>query len=178
VKDSGEANLTGWSVYIDANNNLQFDAGEKQTLTDANGRYTFAGCRRELTSCGKSSGRAGRKSTGEPYGQHVTVSTGQAFGHGRFRGPSDERRVDCRCRVQRLNGNGTRDSTDTAFPAGRLHRHEQQPQTRSRRSVAVTDANGAYEFDNLSAGNYILRVILKSGIAQSFRSVVMGSTLP
>ncbi|BDA73783.1 hypothetical protein CAL7716_079490 [Calothrix sp. PCC 7716] len=41
IKDSGESLLTGWTVYLDTNNNSQLDAGETSTLTDSQGNYTF-----------------------------------------------------------------------------------------------------------------------------------------
>lgn len=42
IKDDGEPGLAGWQIYIDANRNAEFDAGEVFTLTDSNGRYVFA----------------------------------------------------------------------------------------------------------------------------------------
>src|SRR4051812_47482355 len=40
-KDAGEPNIPGRTVYIDANNNAQLDAGETSLLSDANGAYKF-----------------------------------------------------------------------------------------------------------------------------------------
>jgi hypothetical protein len=42
VRDSGEAGLRGWTIFLDANRNGVLDAGERRTTTDANGNYTFA----------------------------------------------------------------------------------------------------------------------------------------
>ncbi|MFM6729460.1 MAG: S8 family serine peptidase, partial [Dolichospermum sp.] len=39
--DNNEPNLSGWTVYLDSNNNNQLDTGETTTQTDANGDYTF-----------------------------------------------------------------------------------------------------------------------------------------
>jgi hypothetical protein len=36
-----ETGLAGWGVYIDENNNRQFDTGEQTTFTDAQGNYRF-----------------------------------------------------------------------------------------------------------------------------------------
>ena len=41
VFDINEKGLEGWTVYVDSNNDGQLNAGEVQTTTDANGRYTF-----------------------------------------------------------------------------------------------------------------------------------------
>lgn len=43
VKDTGEASLAGWTIYLDQNNNGTLDTGETSTTTDANGNYSFTG---------------------------------------------------------------------------------------------------------------------------------------
>ncbi|HSB69073.1 MAG TPA: ELWxxDGT repeat protein [Candidatus Methylomirabilis sp.] len=43
LKDSTEAGLEGWVIYIDVNQNGQLDGSELRTLTDANGDYSFPG---------------------------------------------------------------------------------------------------------------------------------------
>ena len=41
MQDAGEANLSGWTVYLDVNNNGVLDRGETSTITDATGAYRF-----------------------------------------------------------------------------------------------------------------------------------------
>lgn len=41
--DNGEPLLAGWTVYLDANKNRQFDADEVSTVSDAKGAYKFDG---------------------------------------------------------------------------------------------------------------------------------------
>ena len=41
IRDSGEASLSGWTVYLDANNNSTFDTGETSMTSDASGNYSF-----------------------------------------------------------------------------------------------------------------------------------------
>ena len=43
VKDAGEGPVAGVTIFIDANQNGVLDAGERSTVTDANGNYTFYG---------------------------------------------------------------------------------------------------------------------------------------
>ena len=43
IKDAGEGPVAGVTIFIDANKNGVFDAGERSTVTDANGNYTFFG---------------------------------------------------------------------------------------------------------------------------------------
>jgi hypothetical protein len=43
VAIKGEPLLAGWQVYMDENGNGRYDGGERIAMTDANGRYEFAG---------------------------------------------------------------------------------------------------------------------------------------
>jgi hypothetical protein len=43
VKEEGEPGLAGWTIFIDANENGQFDDGEQFTTTDPNGDYELNG---------------------------------------------------------------------------------------------------------------------------------------
>lgn len=46
IQDSGEAGLAGLTIYLDQDNDGQFDPGELSTLTEADGQYRF----RDLTA--------------------------------------------------------------------------------------------------------------------------------
>ena len=43
VRNVAEGSLANWTVYLDQNDNGQFDAGEPSTLTDGDGNYAFTG---------------------------------------------------------------------------------------------------------------------------------------
>ena len=43
VRDAAEPGLSGWTIYLDENQNGQFDAGEPFRITDEQGGYEFAG---------------------------------------------------------------------------------------------------------------------------------------
>jgi len=43
VKDAGEGPVAGVTIFIDANQNGSYDVGERTTVTDANGNYSFFG---------------------------------------------------------------------------------------------------------------------------------------
>jgi hypothetical protein len=45
VRDLDEPRLSGWVIYIDANGNDEFDAGEQSVVTDSNGAYSLAALR-------------------------------------------------------------------------------------------------------------------------------------
>lgn len=40
-RDGAETGMGGWTVYVDSVNNGSFDAGERYTVTDVSGNYTF-----------------------------------------------------------------------------------------------------------------------------------------
>ena len=42
TKDTGDTPLTGWKIYLDANNNAAPDPSERTALTDALGNYSFS----------------------------------------------------------------------------------------------------------------------------------------
>src|SRR5436305_3371789 len=43
TRDTGEAGLSGWTVFIDSNNNGALDSGEPTAVSDVNGFYGFTG---------------------------------------------------------------------------------------------------------------------------------------
>jgi hypothetical protein len=43
--NNSEPKLSGWTVYLDSNNNNQLDTGETSTQTDTNGNYSFTNLR-------------------------------------------------------------------------------------------------------------------------------------
>ena len=43
ARDAGEPGQAGWRVYLDANRNQRFDAGERNVVTPSGGAYRFAG---------------------------------------------------------------------------------------------------------------------------------------
>ncbi|OUL26792.1 hypothetical protein BV378_12275 [Nostoc sp. RF31YmG] len=42
IKGNNEPTLTGWTIYLDSNNNNLLDAGETSTLSDSQGAYKFS----------------------------------------------------------------------------------------------------------------------------------------
>lgn len=42
IRDTGEAGLSGWTIFLDTDNNGVLDPGERQQVTDSNGNYSFA----------------------------------------------------------------------------------------------------------------------------------------
>ena len=68
--------LSGWTIYLDTNNNRTLDAGETTTLTDANGGYSFLGVASGSQYVGEVLQTGYEASRGFDFQVHVTVTTG------------------------------------------------------------------------------------------------------
>jgi hypothetical protein len=78
VRAANEPGLKAWRVYLDANNNGQYDAGEDYRWTDAAGRYSFTGLR-PGTDVVREEVQAGWRQTAPAAGAYVlTLTSGQA----------------------------------------------------------------------------------------------------
>ncbi len=70
--------LSGWTIYLDRNNNRALDAGEVTTLTDANGHYAFLGVASGSQYVAEVLQTPYEASRGFDSQVHVTVMTGGA----------------------------------------------------------------------------------------------------
>ncbi len=114
VKDPGEAGLSGWTVYLDTNDNGQLETGETSVTTNANGEYAFTSLAsgtygvREVLPSGWQQSRPGLPNFKLTASVTTTqISTGRDFGNFRpvqIGGTAFED----------LNGNGTKDAGEPA----------------------------------------------------------------
>jgi hypothetical protein len=77
-RDKGEGVLSAWKVYIDANDNHKFDAGEQYTTTDASGNYELSNVTAgyHIVRVAKPGGWTQTLPV-QDMGQHITVGSGQ-----------------------------------------------------------------------------------------------------
>jgi hypothetical protein len=77
-RDSGEGVLSGWKVYVDANNNHQFDAGEQYVTTDTSGNYKLSNVAAgyHIVRVIRPTGWTQTLPTSD-MGQHITLTAGQ-----------------------------------------------------------------------------------------------------
>jgi len=76
IKDASEGGAAGFRVYLDANDNGLFDAGETSVLTGSGGAYTFAGVRPGVHVVRYASPVGWRLSS--PYSNYrITLAVGQ-----------------------------------------------------------------------------------------------------
>jgi len=161
-KDTGEGNLAGWKVYVDANRNGALDAGEKTAVTDSSGNYKLTGLaagsyrirlnipsgwRRTVPGYGYTELKlaAGHNAVGYNFGatQRVRIS-GTVF--------------------QDANGNRTKDAGEGVLTNWTVFldtNGDKKPDNGER--TLLTDGSGNFTFTNLAAGTYTLRIFQQTG---------------
>ncbi len=78
IRDVNDTRLSGWRIYIDANNNGIKDKNEKFELTDKNGLYSFVGLG-QGTYIIRESPKTGWTPTTPPDGKHIVVIDGSGI---------------------------------------------------------------------------------------------------
>ena len=159
VRDAGETGLAGWTIYLDADNNSVFGAGEISTVTGADGGYSFLDLNpgaytvREVALTGwvqtapGASGHAatvvsGETSDGIDFGNFALAQIGgQLFSDGNANGALDDGEEGLAGWTLTLDkdGNGSTDATTT------------------------TDAYGFYRFTGVGPGSYTVMQVPQAG---------------
>jgi len=160
--DVGEPGLSGVTVYLDLNDNGTKDAGEPEDTTDANGDYEFLDNNpgsyvvREVNP-------AGYTSTGDTDGANddkisVTLTSGTDSNDNDF---FDVKQSDIRGTVyEDLNGNGVFDTGEKGISGVTIYLDLNDNGTKDAgEPEETTDANGDYEFTNLTPGIHVLREV-------------------
>ncbi|QOV89027.1 SdrD B-like domain-containing protein [Humisphaera borealis] len=169
IRQSGEAGLSGVTLYLDANGNNLKDTGEITTLTDASGGYAFVNVAAGTYSVREVAPTGWIRTTANPGAIVVALAGGTIAGgtFGNFKLGSVAGKVTqdiCDCpdvlpsafggvtvKLYRdVNGNGLIDAADGA----------------SSKST-VSAANGTYSFGSLTAGKYIVKATTAAGYTAS-----------
>ncbi len=161
VRDEGEPGLAGWIIQLDKNGDGSIDA---TATTDEYGYYRF-------TDLGPGSyriteaGREGWLSTGAVSHTLVTRSGadigGADFANVRAASISGVKFED-------VDGDGVRDDGEAGLAGWTIFLDANgNGSLDSGESYAVTDAEGAYRFDNLLPGNYVVAEVMRDGWMQT-----------
>jgi hypothetical protein len=172
VKDTLETGIAGRTVYLDVNNNSKRDTGEKTATTDSAGAYKITGLAsgtykvREVLPTGWT-----QTAPASNAAISVTVSIGQAVtGKNLFTRPTPAGTASIAGNVfHDFNRNARKDTGDTNLSAWTVYidlDNDKILDTNERR--VITDSSGNYIFNNLAAGTYKVRVVLKTGYVQTF----------
>jgi hypothetical protein len=175
IDDNGETGLSGWTIYDDANNNGKLDPGELSTKTNASGLYTFTG----LTA-GNYKIRAiiptGWKQTtpAKGYGWTVTLSTdqvltGKSFGAQTTGSTTTAKGASASGIVfNDANGDKEQDDGETGLSGWTVYIDlNNTGALTSADPTTTTNTSGDYDFTDLTAGSYIIRVNRPSGWTQT-----------
>ncbi len=164
VKDVGEAGLAGWTIFIDSDNDGVKDAGETSTTTDSSGNYSFTDLTvgnytiREVQQSGW------EQTTTNPSAINITSgtdTTGVDFGNFQLGSISGQKFEDS-------DGDGVKDVGEAGLAGWTIFIDSDNDGVKDAGETStVTDSNGDYSFDNLSAGNYTIREVQQIGWQQT-----------
>ncbi|MFO1064621.1 MAG: SdrD B-like domain-containing protein [Pirellulales bacterium] len=174
--DASESGLSGWSLFLDTNNDGSLTAGEPQAVSGSDGSYAFNNLA-SGTATIIVSGTAGWRATAPiTNSRTVTLKGGQALTGADF---GEARLLDSSIRGSVFvdkNGNSLRDSGDRGLAGvivyidsnnnGSLDSGE--PQTLSSADLFYTpstDEAGDYSFTHLAPGTYVVRSILPDALS-------------
>ncbi|MFZ1075668.1 MAG: SdrD B-like domain-containing protein [Minisyncoccia bacterium] len=160
-----EKKLSGWTIYLDTNNNGILDPGEPSTVTDSHGAYRFTGLAagtyhvREVQQTGWTSTYPSKIAISDTY--DIALAAGQIaknknFGNFKLGTISGEKYND-------KNGNGHKDNGEGGLAGWTIQLKKPDGSTIS----TVTDANGNYSFANLGPGVYKLSEVSQAGWRQT-----------
>ncbi len=178
VRDAGEPGIAGVSIFLDANTNNAFDAGETSVVTDVSGNYTFSGLLAGMftvregatvgwnqTFPGSGAGfeqtvgvGAGANISGIDFGNQLIVNavTGTISG----------------MKFNDLNANGAWDAGEPGIAGINVYLDSDNDMIwDAGEAVVTTDASGNYRFVGLAAGTYSVREQGQAGWTQTFPTV-------
>ena len=169
ILDGNEPTLSGWTIYIDDNNNGELDSGERSTVTDADGNYRFSFVTPGTYTVGEVLQSGWTQTYPNAPGTH-TVEVGESedvtdidFGN-LLTNPAEITGV----KWNDLDKDGVRDAAEPGLEGWTIYidannNGEFDPGELS----TVTDTNGEYTFDNLPAGSYIVAEVQQPGWGQT-----------
>jgi probable HAF family extracellular repeat protein/predicted outer membrane repeat protein len=163
VRDTGEAAMSGWTVYIDSNDNGRLDGGEESVVTNSHGDYEF----RDVES-GKYVVRIVQQNEwsqtlpGLGDGWRVDLAPGQTF-IGNF-GLVNQATVVSGIVWNDRNADGVKDAVEPVL-AGRTVYWDVNDNgvLDAGEASAVSGTDGSWSIRNVLPGNRVFRQIIPSG---------------
>ncbi|MEL7313960.1 MAG: S8 family serine peptidase, partial [Cyanobacteria bacterium J06559_3] len=166
LQDGNEPGLADWIIFIDDNQNDTLDPGERSTVTDATGNYTFAV-------------QAGTYTVAEVLqpGWFAVVPDGSSYTVSLQPGESDtaldfgSQELPAAIAGQTwhdLNGNSQLDPNEPGLPGWVVYLDENQNnQLDAGETSTITGPNGEYTFEGLFSGTYVVAEVLPENWLQT-----------
>ena len=171
TRDAGEPGIQGVTIYLDQNNNGQFDREESSTVTDANGNYQFLNLAAS-TYIVTEVLQAGWEQTfpTAPGTHRAELQDGETverldFGNSRSALTGEIRGTAW----DDLNRDGVRQSNEPGLERWTIYLDANNNGQFDRLETSTTtDANGEYVLSNLSAGTYVVAEVIQPDWIQTF----------
>lgn len=159
-----EIGLSGWTIYLDTNDNGVLDGSEPSTVTDSHGAYHFSGLVagtyhvREVQKSGWISTYPSATPSSDKYDINLAagqVAKNKSFGNFKLGSISGMKFED-------KNGNGKKDNNESGLQGWTIKLAKAGGPT----VTTTTDANGKYTFPNLGPGVYKVTEVQQAGWVQ------------
>ncbi len=168
VRDAGEAGLSGWTIFLDDNQNGQLDTGERSTVTASDGTYAFTGLTSGTYTVAEVL-QTGWAQTFPSYpGDHVIIlAAGQAatnvdFGNRNVADIFGKKWND-------INNNGVQDTGEPGLGGWTIFLDDNQNGLLDAGEISTaTAADGTYSFRGLTPGTYLVAEERRPGWIQTF----------
>src|SRR5581483_4813853 len=165
-KDAGDTGLSGWTVYLDTDNDGNLDSGETSTTTDSNGQFTFNGLapgsyHLEVVP------QNGWLQTLPDNGYHwiMTVNSGQQSSEDVGFTQTDLLMGQV---FHDKNGNGSKEADEPGLAGWTVYLDTDNDGLLEAGEVSTTtDADGKFRFTGLSPGAYHLEAVPQFGWLQT-----------
>jgi hypothetical protein len=162
TKDSGEAGLSGWRVFLDADRDAVFDSTERSVLTDSAGNYSFKTLAAGSYRVRGVLASGWRRTTPSSGYFDLTLSSGATATSKRF--GFTQRILISGTVFNDANGDRAKNSGEVGLSGWRVFVDADADGVfdSTERSV-LTDSSGNWSFKTLAAGTYRIRVVQQSG---------------
>jgi len=160
------SSAAGLSVYIDDNNNGQFDNGELSTIVNSDGTFTFTNLPQGLEHLRVNGVASGPTTIALPAGStaSVTLTLGDAPATGTLSGAvfTDTSRE------------GYQTSGETGFAGQTVYLDaNNNGQLDDGEATATTDSDGKFSFTDIAAGTYTVGLVLPDGYQQTTKNFAL-----
>jgi uncharacterized protein (DUF2141 family) len=161
IKDTGETNRSGVTVWIDSDKDGVKDSGEKSTTTNTSGNYTFTGIAAGSTRVRIVTPSGGYRITTPSAGYHDFTLTGNTSG--KNFGVSQKVLITGRAWID-SDKDGVKDTAEAVLVGWRVFiDSDKDGKYDTGEPTTLTDGGGNYKFTNLAAGTYRVRIVQPTG---------------